>query len=269
MAVHGAVTRTRRWWFRADPPARSPRTSPCMMAIPMQRLADASEHLDGPLTDQGMLAGNLRDLRRINRLLGGVDLSRRAIDSLLGTRRAPIRVLDIGTGGADIPVALLASWRRRGVEARVTGIDSRHEVLQAAIAERPLLRRIAELELVEADGLALPYADGSFDVAHASLLLHHLEPPQAEILIHEMARVASNGIVVNDLARGPLAWLGAWLLVHVATRNRFTRHDAPLSVRRSYTLSEARALVGRAGLRIIHAETSVFGQRWAIAAVRA
>ena len=41
----------------------------------MQRLTDALELLDGPLDDPATLAGNLRDLGRVNRWLGGVDLS--------------------------------------------------------------------------------------------------------------------------------------------------------------------------------------------------
>jgi ubiquinone/menaquinone biosynthesis C-methylase UbiE len=251
-----------------------------MMAIPMDRLADVLEHLDGPLTDPHGLQGNLRDLRRINRWLGGVRLSRRACEALLAgagrphaagpggeTRPVdPLRLLDVGTGGADIPVALIHSWRRRGLEVRVTGLDSRPEVLMAALAERPALRDVAELSLVEGDGRAVPFGDATFDIAHASLLLHHLEPPDAADLLREMARVSTMGIVVNDLARGRLAWLGAWLLVHVATSNRFTRHDGPLSVRRAYTLGEARRLVEAAGLRVMHEEAGFLGHRWAIAA---
>ena len=49
-----------------------------------------------------------------------------------------------------------------------------------------------------------------------------------------MGRVARLGIVVNDLERGRLGWLGAWLMGHLLTGNRYTRHDAPLSVRRAY-----------------------------------
>ena len=41
----------------------------------MERLAGAQELLDGPLDDPATLAGNLRDLRRANALLGGVRLS--------------------------------------------------------------------------------------------------------------------------------------------------------------------------------------------------
>ena len=65
-----------------------------------------------------------------------------------------------------------------------------------------------------------------------------------------MGRVARRGIVVNDLLRGRGAWLGAWLLSHLATRNRYTRNDAPLSVRRAYTVGELTSLIAAAGLRV-------------------
>ena len=46
-------------------------------AAPMERRTDAVELLDGPLDDPAALRGNLRDLRRINRWLGGVRPERR------------------------------------------------------------------------------------------------------------------------------------------------------------------------------------------------
>jgi ubiquinone/menaquinone biosynthesis C-methylase UbiE len=125
------------------------------------------------------------------------------------------------------------------------------------------------LTLAIADGRALPYPDAAFDIAHASLVLHHLEPPDALTLLRELARVARRGIVVNDLSRQRITLLGAWLLTRAFTRNRYSRHDAPLSARRAYTLEEAQALLTEAGLRTVHVKRGVLGHRWAIAAVRA
>jgi ubiquinone/menaquinone biosynthesis C-methylase UbiE len=233
----------------------------------MERLGNTLEHLDGPLGDRQTLAGNLRDLRRVNQFLGGTSLSRRAIDALVLTD-APartVRLLDIGTGAADIPMALLASWRAAGRELEVTAIDSRPEVIAAA-SEQFGLANVAGLRLAVADGLELPFEAGAFDIAHASLVLHHLEPDAAVELLREMRRVASVGVVVNDLARGRLAWLGAWLLAHLATGNAFTRNDAPLSVRRAYTLAEARALFVRASLDPFVEIQGLAGHRWAMGA---
>jgi ubiquinone/menaquinone biosynthesis C-methylase UbiE len=237
----------------------------------VERVIDRPELLDGPLDDAAALAGNLRDLRRVNRLLGGARLSRAAIAGLLAARgipdSTPITLLDVGTGAADIPVTLLADAHRHGRRVSIVGIDSRREVIDAAVAERPGLRTAAGLRLQVADGTALPYPDAAFDVSHASLVLHHASRDEALALLREMSRVARLGVVVNDLARGRIHWLGAWLAGHLLTRNRYTRHDAPLSVRRAYTRAEMLELLGAAGLSPVAEVGGFLGHRYAIAAV--
>ena len=231
----------------------------------MERLAGVEELLDGPLNDLDELADNLRDLRRVNRLLG-VRLSRIAINRLVPPSMART-VVDVGTGGADIPVSLLAEAARRGQSLHVTGIDSRSEVIEAARIARPAVGRMAGLELVVGDGRSLPFPDRSFDIAHTSLVVHHLEPAEAVALLREMARVSRTGIVVNDLTRSRLGVLGAWLFSRLATRNRLFRNDAPLSARRAYSRAELRSLIAEAGLRIESEVGGLFGHRVALAAV--
>jgi ubiquinone/menaquinone biosynthesis C-methylase UbiE len=232
----------------------------------VKRAAGAAEFLDGHLDDPATLRDNLRDLARANRLTGGTRLSVRAISSL-APGIDPLSILDVGTGAADIPVALLFDARRRGRRLAVTAVDSRPEVIEAARAARPGLEDVEGLVLDVADGRALPYSDASFDVAHASLVLHHLEPNEAVAFAGELARVARRGIVVNDLSRHRHTLLGAWLLSRTFTRNRYSRHDAPLSARRAYTRTEAIALLARAGLRPVYDVDILIGHRWAIAAV--
>src|SRR5205823_90981 len=81
-------------------------------------------------------------------------------------------------------------------------------VLAAARLARPSVARTAGLELAVADGRSLPYDDGVFDVAHASMVIHHLDPADAVAFLRELRRVARLGIVVNDLVRGRLFWIG-------------------------------------------------------------
>ena len=236
----------------------------------MRRLANARELLDGELTEPRVLDGNLRDLRRINRQFGGAELSVRALRALVGAEggagRAPLRVLDVGAGACDIPLAIAAAdgpWR----SINVTAVDSRPEILEAARRIEPALAVRSDLRLLVADGRSLPFLDGEFDVAHASLVIHHLDPDDALAVLRELARVAKVGIVVNDLERGVVHWLGAWLVLLALTRNRFTLHDGPLSVRRAYTRREMRDLLAAAGLRPIAELRGFAAHRWAIAAV--
>ncbi len=232
----------------------------------MERLSDAVELLDGALDDPAALDDNLRDLRRVNRWLGGTALSVSALEAVVA-EVADVTLLDVGTGGADIPMALLRWATRRGRGLTVVGIDSRPEILAAALRTTPEVATAAGLTLETGDGRSLPHPDRSFDVAHASLLLHHLGPEAAVELLREMARVARLGVVINDLDRSRLGWLGAWLLGHLLTGNRYTRHDAPLSVRRAYRVTEATELLRAAGLTPVRTVHGLFRHRYAIAAV--
>ncbi len=243
----------------------------------MRRAADRPELLDGPL-DRALLRGNMRDLARINRFLGGVALSRRALVALAtGSHATPrvrhvdwrtttLRMLDVGTGAADIPDSLLAWTAKRGLKLHVEAVDERHEILDVArerVGDRP------ELHLEHTAGDRLAYDDRAFDVVHASLVLHHLEPSMAVRLLREMARTASLGVIVNDLDRRRLAWLGAWAITRVATRNRYTRHDAPLSVQRAYHPTEVAQLAVQAGLGEVARIQGFLGHRYAMAFVHA
>jgi len=228
----------------------------------MDRLTGVAELLDGPLDDPAALDANLRDLARINRLTGGTRLSVQAVAALGDVTS----ILDVGTGAADIPMTLLARARAAGRTLSITATDSRPEILAAARRVRPAVGRTVGLELAVADGRGLPYPDGAFDVAHASMVVHHLAPDEVVAFLHELRRVARAGIVVNDLVRGRLAWLGGWLLVRALGAGRYARHDGPLSVRRAYSRPELLELVAAAGLVPIATFGGVAGHRIAVAA---
>jgi ubiquinone/menaquinone biosynthesis C-methylase UbiE len=232
----------------------------------MERRTDAVELLDGPLDDAAALTANLRDLRRINDRLGGVSLSAPAIEAL-AAHRDELTLLDVGTGGADIPLALIGLASAAGRRLTIVAIDSRPEVLSAAVLAWPAVATTAGLELHVGDGRSLPYPDRSFDVVHASLVVHHLGADDAGGLLREMARVSRLGVVINDLERSWRGWIGAWLLGHLLTRNRYTRHDAPLSVRRAYRADEMATMLRDAGLTPVRTLRGAWGQRYAMAAV--
>lgn len=202
----------------------------------------APELLDADRLDARELALNLREMAMLNRLAGGIGDSVRAVERLLGDQ-AEATVLDVGTGSGDFVRRLR---RRRHVE--VIAADTRTEVLEIA---RRNLAHINNVSLLQADARAMPLADGEVDVAHASLLLHHLDPDDAIAALKEMRRVARLGVVINDLRRGlvPFAMTAAAVLAF--SRGAYTRHDGVLSARRAYTLAELDALAAKAGLLLV------------------
>jgi len=194
--------------------------------------------MDEPVADAGELEANLRDIAFANARLGGTAPVVRALQRLAGRR-----VLDVGSGAGDVALALVRDGARRGVQVQVTCVDHSEQML--AIARRAAGDDPA-LSFVRADGGKLPFADGAFDVVTCTLALHHFDPDGARALLRELRRVARLSPVVCDLRRSPVAFAATWLWSRTS-RNRLTRHDAPLSVRRAYTAREALALARDAG----------------------
>lgn len=202
----------------------------------------APELLDAEHLDAHELALNLREMATLNRLPGGSRDSVRAVERLLG-EQTEATVLDVGTGSGDFVRRLR---RRRHVEA--IAADLRPEVLEIA---RRNLAGINNVSLLLADVRSLPLGDGEVDVAHASLLLHHLDPDDAITALGEMRRVARLAVVINDLRRGLLPFLMTAAAVLAFSRGAYTRHDGVLSARRAYTLAELDTLAAKAGLSVL------------------
>jgi ubiquinone/menaquinone biosynthesis C-methylase UbiE len=201
---------------------------------------DAAELLDSGRLSRAEVEANLADLARMNRITGGTDASVRAIARLTDVGN-PARILDVGTGAGDMPIA----FARRGWQ--VVAADVNPDVLAIA---RARLAGASDVEVIEADALALPLDDGAVDVAHCSLVLHHFAPEDAIAALRELRRVARRGVVVNDLRRGLLPLSATWVSVMVLGRSRVTHADGMASARRSYTLAELDAMLAEAGLTV-------------------
>jgi ubiquinone/menaquinone biosynthesis C-methylase UbiE len=203
--------------------------------------------LDGRDWDPAELRANLRDIRRVNRLGGGTAAVLRALPPLLDGVPCDreVVILDLATGSGDIPLAIGRWAAKEGRRLRVIASDVSEEVLAIAGERGPGEPRIA---LERFDARSVPLPDCAVDVVVCSLALHHFEPPDAIAVLREMGRLARRGFIVNDLVRGRVGYVVALVTSRLLTRNRLTRHDAPLSVLRAYTPAELVDLLRQAGI---------------------
>src|SRR5438128_2275523 len=206
----------------------------------------AREFLDTPGQDPVALARLLNDIRRTNRWFGGYPLVLtylRRVVRVLSHR--PITLLDVATAGADVPRAIAAWARRQQIPLRIVALDLSEEILAQA---RRRTDAYPEITLLRGNALALPFPDRAVDVVICGLALHHFPYDEAVRVLREIARVARHGFIVNDILRSWGAYLGVWLDTRLLSHSRLARHDGPLSVLRSFTVDEFRAMVTQAGL---------------------
>lgn len=216
-----------------------------MRWIPEQR--DTEELLDLGAGTAAERAESLRDLRRLNRWLGGAAASVQEFAAYADRAgRAMLTVLDLGTGSADVPRAVQRWGERHGVRVRVIGIDLKVEHL--AVARALTAGTAGEPFLACADAFRLPFADASVDVVHSALFMHHFRPPALRELLAEAGRVARGAVIMNDLVRHrvPLTFLRA--AGPLVARSRITRHDGPASVLRAYTTGELGEIAASASI---------------------
>lgn len=189
------------------------------------------------------IEGSLADLRFINRNFGGVRTMTWLLRSV-AQKKGLTTISWLDVAGASGDVALLS---RQKLEAE--GMASKPTLL-----DRNITHMNRELPAVCGDALALPFADDSFDAVGCSLFAHHLEPDQVISFAREALRVARHAVLINDLIRTPLhlALIYAGLPLY---RSRLTRHDAPASVKRAYTLEEMNKMLREAGASEVDTET--------------
>jgi phospholipid N-methyltransferase len=213
---------------------------------PIQR-SDEAELLDDDVQDPDELAANFRDIKRVNQIFGGISTILRLLPHLLDAVAPgqPVTVLDLATGCGDIPVALSGWAKRRGVPMTIIASDASDDILELARRE---IGNNPDIILARHDARSVPLPDKHVDIVLCSLSLHHFPADDAVQVLGEMNRLARVGFILNDLRRSRLGYAGAWLAAHLATRNRLTRNDAPLSVRRAYTPEELEILLNRAGI---------------------
>lgn len=215
--------------------------------------------MDDPAADRGELDRSLRFIRGVNRRLGGTSatlgyLKTWSVDWPAG---AVVRVLDIGTGSADIPLAIVRWARGCGLRVHVTGIDAHATTLALA---REQVGDDPDVELVRADALSLMdhYEPGSFDYAHAGMFLHHLDDIEVLTVLRVMDRLSTRGLIWNDLVRGPVE-AGVIRLLTLG-RSMMVRHDAAVSVAAGFTRREVLDIAGRVGLADVAYRRHLFGR---------
>jgi ubiquinone/menaquinone biosynthesis C-methylase UbiE len=165
--------------------------------------------------------------------------------------RGAARVLDVGTGGGQIP----AKIARRRPDWRTWAVDRAGSMLAAGAAGIAAARReaVSALEpfrvgLAVAEARTLPFPDGAFDLVISNSLLHHIGDPTP--VLDEIARVAgaSGRVLLRDLRRPPRGLLPAWVAWHGRHYTGEMRRLYGDSVAAAFTPEELSIVVRHSGL---------------------
>jgi len=197
----------------------------------------------------------LAGLARVNKLSGVAGAMYRHLRAYAWARpNQTIRVLDVASGGGDIPIAWGRRARRDGIRLQLSLLD----ISSVAIEQQQRLARRNGVDILalQQDCLSTPLPVG-FDVVTCSLFMHHLDEHQTFRLLQSMQIATEHALIVCDLERSRLNLTLVQIAAHLVTRSRVVHHDGGLSVRGAYTLQEFKQLAENALSRPVRIKRSI------------
>jgi ubiquinone/menaquinone biosynthesis C-methylase UbiE len=235
--------------------------------IPLNSRQRQAEWMDRAAVPEAELRRALRFIRAVNLLLG---YTRATLNHLerFSRRWSPgqrIDIIDLATGSADIPRAILRWAEVRGFDVHIVGVD-RHPVTARAARDCLAARDPQHFQIVQADVFDLPFAPLSFDYALCSMFLHHLDEAEAVRVMRTMGQLARRGVIIADLLRSGRAY--RWIQLFTLLASPMIKHDSRASVAQAFTREEIMSLRDSAGLRFAHYREH-FGHRFVLSGDKA
>jgi len=195
----------------------------------------------GPVLEQ-----TLRELKTINRWLGGNEVTNRGLNEVVSRfPQAAYSLVDLGCGGGDM-LAVMQGWaQQKGLSLELTGTDANANIIDLA-KERQ--RHLPELRWQVANVFDPNFLEEQVDIATCTLFTHHFTDEELVQLFQGLKKKVRLAIVINDLHRHPLAyysikWLTGWF-----SKSPMVQHDAALSVLRSFKRNDWASILQQAGL---------------------
>ncbi len=196
------------------------------------------ELMDLPSQDENELREDLENLELLNRHFGGTQIVINLLNKI--ARNLPsFGLVDFCTGYGDHPRNMARWAKEHGKKATIIAVDFQWPTLEIAKAATPKDHHIL---YVQADVRHSPFKNRSCDLVFCSLALHHFSDDDATQILREGRRLASRHVACIDLTRGWIPYIAVWMLTQFILRSPMTRHDARLSVRRSFTGNELKNL---------------------------
>ena len=155
-----------------------------------------------------------------------------------------VQVLDVGTGTAQIPIAMC----KRNSGLKITAIDLAESMLTLGNKNIQTARLEDSITLVQVDSKKMPYPDESFDQVVSNSIIHHIPNPVE--CFKEMIRVTKKDglLFIRDLLRPfSLVELQNIVNLHAGDATPKQKQLFTDSLHASLSLAEVREMVKRFG----------------------
>ena len=194
-----------------------------------------------------LLRDTLDKLGKINKLLGGNSVTLNGIRQLLEgkPKDKTYAIIDLGCGHGDILRLIADFGRKEGFNFQLIGIDANQDAIDYA---SELSVEYSELSFKNKDIFSEDFQNMNYDIALATLFLHHFKTDELEVLLKQLASRAKLGLVINDLHRSEIAY-GLFKLLSLVISNQMIIDDGLTSILRAFKRKDLENLAQKLNLK--------------------
>jgi 2-polyprenyl-3-methyl-5-hydroxy-6-metoxy-1,4-benzoquinol methylase len=208
--------------------------------------SDQKELMDDLECSGEVLKQTLRELKTINRWLGGNQVTTSGLRKIFKARpQESYAIADIGCGGGDM-LRMMDDWaKKEGIRVNFMGVDANPHIIQLA---RERLHDLPQIELLSQNVFDPNFEVEKVDIVTCTLFTHHFTDYELVDLLKSIGKKACLGVVINDLHRHPFAYHSIRILTRMFSKSQMVQHDAKLSVLRSFSRTDWERILGLAGI---------------------
>ncbi len=178
----------------------------------------------------------LNDINRVNRVLGGNNITINAVAQLIHENpRESYVIIDVGCADGSMLRELAIYFRKQSVKVELIGLDLNVDALNIA---KKASTNYPEIRFLNQDVLKLDKTDLNCDILITTLTLHHFTNEQLPGLLAQLAGLGAIGFVNNDLHRSPLAYYLFKLFSMFFLKTKTTKIDGLISISRGFKKQE-------------------------------
>lgn len=195
------------------------------------------------------LAKTLRDLDKVNKWLGGNQITLEGIKKIISETSPAkiIRIVDVGCGNGMMLRQVADYGRKNNINLELIGIDANPYAIEIA---EGLAKDYPEIKFEAINIFSTSFAEKKYDIVLCTLTLHHFEDAKIEQLLQVFLESARLGIVINDLQRSRAAYYLFQAFCAVFINNKIARDDGLTSILRGFRKNDLENFSGK--LKVKH-----------------
>lgn len=197
---------------------------------------------EGPVLDQ-----SLKELRTINKLLGGNKVTTNGLNQLINKNpQESYSIADIGCGGGDM-IRVMADWAKKNlIPCNFIGIDANPNTIEFA---KERLKDLDHVNFKVENVFDESFEHEQVDIITCTLFTHHFTDEELLKLFSSFLKKARLGIIINDLHRHRLAYFSIKALTRLFSKSPMVQNDGPLSVLRGFSKEDFISILANSGIK--------------------